>query len=108
MADRPRARGAPKIVMPYDPETHHRRSHRLPGYDYSQPGKYSITICTQNKLHLFGQVVEGAIHLNELGEHVGVCWRWLAKHFPYVAIDEWILMPNHLHGILEIRAGEGR
>ena len=88
--------------MPYDPEIHHRRSIRLRGYDYSQPGKYSVTICTQNKEHLFGEVVEGEMHRNELGEYVALCWEWLPRQYPYVDLDEWIVMPNHLHGIIVI------
>ena len=91
--------------MPYDPKIHHRRSIRLRGYDYSQPGKYSVTICTQNKEHLFGQVVEGEMHRNELGEYMALCWKWLARQYPYVELDEWIVMPNHLHGILVITDG---
>ncbi len=88
--------------MPYDPKVHHRRSIRLPGYDYSQPGEYSVTICTENKEHLFGQVVEGEMHRNAFGDHVAVCWKWLACQYPYVELDEWIVMPNHLHGIIVI------
>ena len=88
--------------MPYDPKIHHRRSIRLRGYDYSQPGKYDVTICTENKEHLFGQVVEGEMHRNALGEYVGLCWEWLAGKYPYVDLDEWMIMPNHLHGIIVI------
>ena len=88
--------------MPYDPKIHHRRSHRLRGYDYAQPGKYYVTICRENKEQLFGQVVEGEMHRNELGEFVALCWNWLARQYPYVDLDEWIVMPSHLHGILVI------
>jgi REP element-mobilizing transposase RayT len=93
--------------VPYDPRIHHRRSVRLRGYDYSQPGEYSVTICTQNKEHFFGQVVEREMHRNELGEYVALCWEWLARQYPYVDLDEWIVMPNHLHGILVITDGRG-
>jgi REP element-mobilizing transposase RayT len=93
--------------MPYDPKIHHRRSHRLPGYDYSQPGKYSVTICTGSKEHLFGQVVEGEMRRNEVGDYVALCWKWLGQHYPYVELDIWIVMPNHLHGILVITNGRG-
>jgi REP element-mobilizing transposase RayT len=93
--------------MPYDPKIHRRRSIRLRGYDYSQPGKYSVTICTQNKEHLFGQVVEGEMHRNELGEYVALCWEWLAGQYSYVNLDEWTVMPNHLHGIIVITDGRG-
>jgi REP element-mobilizing transposase RayT len=93
--------------MPYDPKIHHRRSIRLRGYDYSQPGKYSVTICTQNKEHLFGQIVEGEMHRNELGEYVALSWKWLARQYPYLDLDEWIVMPNHVHGIIVITARRG-
>ncbi len=93
--------------MPYDPKIHHRRSIRLRGYDYSQPGNYSVTICARNKEHLFGQVVEGEMRRNELGEYVALCWKWLARRYTYVKLDEWIVMPNHLHGILVITDGRG-
>jgi putative transposase len=88
--------------MTYDPEIHHRRSIRLQGYDYSQPGSYYITICTQAKEHLFGRVVEGQMHRNEMGNYVAFCWEWLAWRYAYVDLDEWIVMPNHLHGIIVI------
>jgi putative transposase len=93
--------------MPFDPEIHHRRSIRLRGYDYSQPGSYYVTLCTQGKEHLFGQVIEGEMHRNEWGDCVARCWKWLAQHYPYVVLDEWTLMPNHLHGIIVIADGGG-
>jgi REP element-mobilizing transposase RayT len=82
----------------------------LRGYDYSQPGKYYVTICSENKEHLFGQVVEGEMHRNELGEHVALCWKWLARRYVYVDLDEWMVMPNHLHGIIVVtdRGGGSR
>ena len=93
--------------MPYDPEIHHRRSIRLQGYDYSQPGAYFVTICTEGKEHLFGQVVEGEMHRNERGDTVARCWKWLQQRYSHVVLDEWIIMPNHLHGIIVIRDGRG-
>jgi len=93
--------------MPYDPEIHHRRSIRLRGYDYSQPGSYYVTLCTQGKEHLFGQIVEGEMHRNELGDYIAGCWQWLAKRYPNVVLDEWTVMANHLHGIIVITDGAG-
>ncbi len=95
--------------MPYDPEIHHRHSIRLRGYDYSQPGNFYVTICTQAKEHLFGHVVEGEMRRNEIGDYVALCWEWLARQYLYVELDEWIVMPNHLHGIIVItdRGGSG-
>jgi REP-associated tyrosine transposase len=88
--------------MANDPEIHHRRSIRLRGYDYSQPGSYYVTLCTQAKSHLFGHIVEGEMHRNELGDFVALCWEWLAERYLYIKLDEWIVMPNHLHGIIVI------
>jgi len=93
--------------MPYDPEIHHRRSIRLRGYDYSQPGSYYVTLCTQGIEHLFGQILEGEMHRNEWGDHVARCWEWLGQQYPYIALDEWTVMPNHLHGIIVVAEGRG-
>ena len=89
-------------IMPYDPAIHHRRSIRLPGYDYSQPGSYYVTLCTEGKEPLFGQIVEGEMHRNKWGDCVARCWKWLAQQYPYIDLDEWTVMPNHLHGIIVI------
>lgn len=86
--------------MKYDPNIHHRRSIRLTGYDYSQSGAYFITICTHNRQCIFGDIVDGAMNLNELGNIVRSHWQELEKRHPNVEIDESIVMPNHLHGII--------
>ena len=57
--------------------------------------------------HLFGQVVEGEMHRNELGEYVALCWEWLPRQYPYVDLDERMVMLNHLHGIIVITHGRG-
>ena len=85
---------------------HHRRSIRLPGYDYSQPGAYFVTLVTKNREELFGEVVNGKMLLNDIGECAAFQYKTLLKHFP-IMIDSWIIMPNHLHGILILpRMGE--
>ncbi len=90
----------------FDPETHHRRSIRLRGYDYSGPGTYYVTICTHGKQHLFGEVVDGEMCRSELGEKVDSHWRDLPRHYPEARLDAFVLMPNHIHGLIEIvRAG---
>ena len=89
-------------MMAYDPEKHHRRSIRLPEYDYSQPGAYFVTICTQNRLCLFGDVVNAEMVLNDAGRMVEAEWRALPERFLQVESDEFIVMPNHLHGIIII------
>jgi putative transposase len=88
--------------MQYDPNRHHRRSIRLKGYDYRQAGLYFVTICTLNRKPLLGEIIEGAVRLSPIGEIVATSWVWLGEHYPYVELDEWVMMPNHLHGILAI------
>jgi REP element-mobilizing transposase RayT len=79
-----------------------RRSLRLKGYDYAQAGAYFVTICTQGRVCLFGEVVDGAMRLNEFGEMVRGCWLAIPDHFPHVALDAFVIMPNHVHGIVWI------
>ena len=88
--------------MKYDPEIHHRRSIRLKGYDYSQTGMYFITICTQDSLHLFGEITNDEIVLNDSGVMVEKWWNELKNKFPNIELDEFIVMPNHIHGIIQI------
>lgn len=78
----------------------HRRSIRLKGYDYSQAGAYFVTLCTHNRECLFGKIVDGEMRLNELG-HI-VCEEWLrsAEIRPEIMLDAFVVMPNHLHGIV--------
>jgi putative transposase len=89
--------------MPYDPQKHHRRSIRLKGYDYTQPGAYYITLCTKARQCLFGDVVKGEMRLNSLGYIAFTCWQAIPNHFSHVELDAFVIMPNHLHGILVIR-----
>jgi len=92
--------------MSYDPTRHHRRSTRLPAYDYGQAGAYFVTICTQNRECAFGEVVDGEIVLNEPGRMVETVWRELPQHYPGVEVDTLVVMPNHVHGIIMlVRAG---
>ena len=79
-----------------------RRSLRLPGYDYSQPGAYFITICTRNRLSIFGRVDQGKMQLNKNGIIATRKWEQLDERFPEIEIDEFIVMPDHMHGIVII------
>jgi REP element-mobilizing transposase RayT len=81
---------------------HHRRSIRLAGYDYSQEGNYFITVCTQNREFLFGQINNGRMVLNDAGRMVQKWWLKLSQKFPQIKLDKFIIMPNHIHGIIEI------
>lgn len=84
-----------------------RRTIRLSGYDYGQEGLYFVTICCQDKVCRFGKVVDGEMVLNQAGEIARQCWMDIPKHFPHIDLHEFIIMPNHIHGILEITQSIG-
>jgi REP element-mobilizing transposase RayT len=77
-----------------------RQSLRLPAYDYSQVGAYFITVCTQNRLMLFGEVIDSDVRLNEMGMIVQQTWDDLPRHYHCIDLDAFIVMPNHVHGII--------
>jgi len=79
-----------------------RRSIRLQGYDYAQAGAYYITICVRKRECLFGEIVDGEMRLNDAGRMVQKCWDDIPVHFPHVELDEFVVMPNHVHGIVLI------
>ena len=78
---------------------------RLKDHDYAQDGYYFVTICTKNKIEYFGEIINSKMVLNEIGKIVQKQWLWLAEQYDYVKLDEHIIMPNHLHGILIIENG---
>jgi REP element-mobilizing transposase RayT len=88
-----------------DTATNSRRTIRLAGYDYRASGGYFVTLCTEKKRSVFGKVDEGIMRLNPYGDIVERCWRALPAHFAHVVLDEFIIMPNHFHGILFFRRG---
>ena len=79
-----------------------RRPLHLPGYDYAQAGAYFVTVCTRAREPLLGQVVAGEVVLSPFGQIADAVWRWLGEQYAYVVIDTYVVMPNHLHGILWI------
>jgi putative transposase len=83
-----------------DTDRSHRRSIRLQRYNYANPGAYFVTICTQGQKCLFGEVTNGEVRLNESGTVVTNCWQWLPSQYRHVDLDEWVVMPNHFHGII--------
>jgi REP element-mobilizing transposase RayT len=93
--------------MTFDPEKHHRRSIRLRNYDYSQPGAYFVTICTYQKRPWFGEIKNGQMYLNQLGKIVADEWLKTCKIRPNFQLDEWVIMPNHFHGIVIINDYSG-
>jgi REP element-mobilizing transposase RayT len=86
--------------MSYNPEIHHRRSIRLKGYNYTNSGIYFVTICCYQRQHLFGSVNNGEMETNVIGQIVSNLWQKIPHHFLNVELDEFILMPDHLHGII--------
>jgi len=91
-----------KKIMRYNPNIHNRRSIRLKGYDYSQAGMYFITICVRNRKHLFGEIRDGNMILNEYGEIAHNEWVKTPDIRPNIQLGEFIVMPNHIHGIIVI------
>src|SRR3954452_12071731 len=88
--------------MTYDPDRHHRRSVRLADYDYAQAGAYFITICAHQRESHFGEISDGAVQLNELGRIVDEEWARSSEIRSEIELDTWVVMPNHLHGIVFI------
>jgi REP element-mobilizing transposase RayT len=84
----------------YNPDKHHRRTIRLQGYDYTASGAYFVTICTHQRQCLFGEIVGGEMRLNVLGHLIHANWQHLPHHFPSLILDAFVVMPNHIHGIL--------
>src|SRR5436309_1301432 len=83
--------------------THNRPSNlsnRLPGHDYRNPGWYSVTICTDRHTWQFGMVIDDQMHVNDAGAIVQAIWESLPQRYPGVTLDEYVIMPNHVHGIL--------
>ena len=90
--------------MTYNPGIHHRRSIRLKEFDYSSAGAYFVTICTHGRECLFGDIAGGEMRMNDAGRMVEEWWANLPGKFPDVAIDEFVVMPNHFHGIVCVGA----
>ena len=86
--------------MKFDMEKHHRRSIRLREYDYSHAGVYFVTICVKNRECLFGEIIDGVIHSNEACDMIVAEWSDLLNRFSNIDLDEFVVMPNHLHGLL--------
>jgi putative transposase len=89
--------------MRYDPNKHHRRSIRLAGYPYYKPGLYYVTFATHNLEHLFGRIEKGEMRLNKIGEYVRSEWLKTEELRPNVKMREFVIMPNHIHAIIELK-----
>lgn len=90
----------------FDAQKHHRRSIRLPNYDYTQIGAYYITIVTHNREMVFGEVIDGEMELSNLGQIAQREWERLSKRFKHIELGAFVVMPDHVHGIIIIRSGE--
>jgi putative transposase len=94
--------------MEFDPEKHHRRSIRYEGYFYSLPGAYFVTLLSFRRICMFGEIEDGVVRQKEIGELISNCWRRIPSHFDNTSLDEFVLMPNHLHGIIFIKDSLGQ
>jgi putative transposase len=83
-------------------EIHNRQSTRLKGYDYSKAGLYFITICIKERNCIFGKIVDEVMILSDAGEIANEYWLVIPKHFPNAKLHEYVIMPNHIHGIIEL------
>jgi REP element-mobilizing transposase RayT len=83
-----------------------RRSIRLKGFDYTKQGTYFVTICTNDRNCIFGDIAEGRMVLNENGNIADYYWREIPKHFSNVALDKYVVMPDHVHGIIVIKPND--
>jgi putative transposase len=93
--------------MGFNPEFHHRRSIRLKDYDYSQKGACFVTICTGNRRCLFGNICDGKLSTNDAGKMIQQVWDQLPFYYNGINIDQFQIMPNHIHGIIVITDSVG-
>ena len=93
--------------MAIPPELPKRRSIRYAGYEYTEPGGYFITILTHKRFPLFGTLSDGEMQLSRLGDLVKSCWIGLPNRFSFIALDEFVIMPDHFHGIIIINEKSG-
>lgn len=90
------------VFMSANNPKHHRHSIRLPEYDYSRKGVYYITICAQDRKCLFGEIRNGRIALSECVRIVDDWWQRIPERYAGVVLDEYVIMPNHMHAIIII------
>jgi len=95
------------VPSKFDPKKHHRRSIRLPEYDYAQPGAYYVTIVVWHRECIFGEVVNKEMVLSNFGLVAKQQWEKLPRRFPNIELGAFIIMPNHMHGIIVITDGRG-
>ncbi|MDJ1179806.1 transposase [Roseofilum sp. BLCC_M91] len=84
-----------------------RKLMRLQGYDYTRSGAYFVTICVKDRVCLFGEIIDGQMHLNPYGEIVQAVWDGLADHYDHLGLDVFVIMPNHIHAIIVLHDDVG-
>lgn len=84
-------------------DKYRRRSIRLKGYDYSQTGSYFVTVCSWNRECMFGDIIDDQMKLRAFGEIVQACWYDLPRHHSQVGLDAFVVMPNHVHGVVVLQ-----
>ena len=82
------------------------KQYRLPTHNYGRSGVYFITVCVLDRVHSFGAVVDGQMHLSPIGEAVARHWLEIPRHYAVARLDQWVVMPDHFHGILIIKPNE--
>ena len=88
------------IVKSEQPIIRRRKPLRLKEYDYSLAGTYFVAICTKDRIHLFGEIINGEMQCNNIGEIAEQSWKKLPQHFSNIMLDEFVVMPNHVHGVI--------
>lgn len=91
------------VIMSLFKNKYRIESARLKEWDYRNVGYYFVTICTSNRRHYFGQILDGEMHLSALGEIATCYWQEIPQHHAHVELDEFVVMPDHVHGIVVIR-----
>jgi len=89
--------------MSFNPKIHHKKSIRLNGFDYASEGLYFITICVKDKRCLFGFIENKQMNFTDIGRKANDFWLEIPEHFPHIELLEFVVMPNHMHGIIEIK-----
>jgi putative transposase len=88
------------IAMNNNPNPHRRRALRLREFDYTQAAAYFVTVCTHHRTCLFGEITDGKMLLHDPGRIVRAAWQALPQHYPHVRLDAFVVMPNHIHGVI--------
>ena len=97
-----------QLIMGYDPDKHRRRSIRRKGYDYPLPGAYFVTLISSGRVSLFGEIMDGELRQSDIGKLVNDCWLGITNSFTSIGLDDIVIMPNHLHGIIFIHEALGK